>query len=146
MTWLRASYGDLLCGLRQLVLYRHAPYCVSSPPASAKTHITPGAGPQDDSEFGPAKCSHVDKTPDRLSGPATITSDQQRQPTNPSKSLIILVMQHFPANLTLPPQTTGFTCSVGRTRTYKGPGRNKIYPLGRESVLNPALAEKKQMY
>lgn len=143
---LSASFGDLICGLWRLMLYREAPYCASSPHALGKTRIASGAGQRDDSEFGPAKRSHVDKNPDRLGPPATTTSDRQRQPTNPSKSLMILVTQHFSPSLTLPAQTTDFTCSVMRTRTYKEPGRNKIYPLWHESVLNPVLAVKKQMY
>lgn len=139
---LSASFGDLLCGSRQLTLYREAPCCVSNSPALAKTPITSGAGQQDDSEFGPAKCPHVENNPDHLSPP--VTSDQQRWPTNPSQSLIILVTQRFSARPTLPAQTTGFTCFMVRTRTSKEPGRNKIYPLWCESVLNPVLAVKKK--
>lgn len=146
MVQLSASFGDLICGLRRLMLCREAPCCVSSPRALGKTRMASGAGQQDNSVFGPAKRSHVDKNLDHLGPPATVTSDRQRQPTNSSKSLIILVTQHFSASLTLPAQTTGFTCSVMRTRTYKEPGRNKIYPLWYESVLNPVLAVKKQMY
>lgn len=36
-------------------------------------HVTSGAGQQDDSQFDTAKCSHMDKNPDLLSPPATIT-------------------------------------------------------------------------
>lgn len=46
------------------------------------------------------------------------------------------VTQHFSASLTLPVQTTGSTCSAVRTRTYKEPKPNKIYPSWHESSLS----------
>lgn len=95
MVQLSASFGDLIRGLRRLMLCREAPYYIRSPHALGKTRIASGAGQQDDSEFGPAKRSQVDKNLDRLGPPATVTSDWQRQPTNPSQK------SHNPGNTAL---------------------------------------------
>lgn len=105
------------------------------PPALGQMLITSGAGQWDDSEFGPAKCSHRQEP--GLSWSSCYCNLRAKEETHqaPQQSPHP-VTQHFSASLTLPVQTTGSTCSAVRTRTYKEPKPNKIYPSWHESSLS----------